>query len=84
MKYLISHKGCTIIFDDKRRCRDCPKECGKDEVIQDYLKTLAKLVVAVNTYNHWIPFGEEIINVAKNLDKIDNRTKHSKDACEGT
>ena len=84
MKYLISHKGCTIIFDDKRRCGDCPKARGKEEVTQDYLKGLAKLIVAVDVNNDWIMFGQQMQQVVTKLMSADERTKYREGSCERT
>lgn len=87
MKYLISHKGCTIIFDDKcerRRCKDCPKVHKSDDIVQDYLKGMAKLLVAVNVNNDWVMFGEEIQRVVTKLKNAGKRTKHREDSRERT
>jgi hypothetical protein len=84
MKYLTSHKGCTIIFDDKRRCKDCSKAGEREEMIQSYLKGLTKLIVSVNVNNDWLMFSDQMQQVIDNMMNAKERTKHREGSCERT
>jgi len=73
MKHIVSHKGCTIIFDDHTEyCAGCEKTERRDRLISRYLRGVAKLVYAVNVNNDWIEFAQEMQNVALKLRDLDD------------
>jgi len=77
-KYLVSHKGVSIYFDDHGKCLP-HKGCGRQEMIMGYLRGMAKLIATVNLNDDWVIFGKHMEVVVEELMNHDDRHKKEKD-----
>jgi len=59
MRYLVKENNCTILLDSPRE--------KYYKAIEDYLKTTAKLLSAVDRNNDWVDFSKLMVESLKVL-----------------
>jgi len=82
-KYLVSHKGMSIYFDDKHECNKHDDKdwkygtdrCKRKKMIETYLVGVVKLITTVNLNDDWILFGKHMEIVVEELLHYDDGHK---------
>lgn len=82
-RYLVSHKNCSIYFDDKHECNKCDDKdwkystdkCKRKRMIEEYLVGVVKLLTTVNLNDDWRLFGKHMEIVVEELMNYDDRHK---------